>query len=339
MSHILSTLKKSVQARDSLRRPRLRIVHPSERGTSKRGARRYLLASVLVFGVCLLLWWLGPWRSGEDANQWSKPALDPQTLQGKRAARLDLSAPFPGKADEPARQRSEGEKHLLVDRNQQMGLKAPSAPANAGAAGQPPVDWDELPSAQRARSILLDSSGPVPGPTVAEEAGNSPAKPAKSRSAARSIALTDLSERLPAGYFDKESRSEAALAGKVGDPPKWPEPSKAGKPTNLSAQPARAEDGAKKPGVTLKTASDKAVASEQPLGFYEVPSKIRDSIPMSISMLVYSKQPDKRWANIDGSRVREGEQMPSGLRVEEITPDGVVFNYQGHSFYKAVRED
>jgi hypothetical protein len=315
MAHILHTLKKSDRAREPVRHPLLRIVHPSESGASKRAPRRYLLGFFLVSSACLLIWWLGPWQSGGGAKQRSEPASDSQTLQTTRAARPNLSAFFPV---------PQGGKGAQENPNPQMGLDAPGALASGSSPGQPPPDWYEPPSAQRARAILEDSSGPVTGPTAAEEAGGMPARRAKTRSQARSIALADLSARLPWAYFDKQSRPEAAATGKVSDPPKWTGP---------------AGDSGKKPDAAFGNPSDKAADSGELLSFQEVPSRIRDSIPISISMLVYSKRPDNRWANINGSKMREGEQMPSGPRVEEITPDGIVFNYQGCRFYKATKDD
>jgi hypothetical protein len=74
--------------------------------------------------------------------------------------------------------------------------------------------------------------------------------------------------------------------------------------------------------------------------WHELSSQIRDSIPkMSFSMLIYSKHPDQRWININGSKTREGDEIASGLKLEEITPDGGVFTYQGHRFFKGVVGD
>jgi hypothetical protein len=56
-------------------------------------------------------------------------------------------------------------------------------------------------------------------------------------------------------------------------------------------------------------------------------------------MLVYSQKPEDRWININGSKRREGEEISADLKLEAITPDGAIFSYQGHRFYKGVVED
>jgi hypothetical protein len=66
----------------------------------------------------------------------------------------------------------------------------------------------------------------------------------------------------------------------------------------------------------------------------------KNAIPnMSVSMLVYSRKPEERWININGAKRREGQEISSGLKVEEITPDGAIFSYMGQRFYKGVVGD
>jgi general secretion pathway protein B len=92
------------------------------------------------------------------------------------------------------------------------------------------------------------------------------------------------------------------------------------------------------------TASEKPAgktAGSGPTGrLQDLPSTVRDSVPrMSVSMLIYSSTPGDRYININGSRMREGQEVSAGLKVEEITPDGAVFSYQGYRFYKPVIGD
>jgi len=74
--------------------------------------------------------------------------------------------------------------------------------------------------------------------------------------------------------------------------------------------------------------------------WHELAPQVQDAIPnMSVSMLVYSRNPGERWININGAKRREGQEVSSGLKVEEITPDGAIFSYQGQRFYKGVVGD
>ncbi|HYA43918.1 MAG TPA: general secretion pathway protein GspB, partial [Syntrophobacteraceae bacterium] len=85
--------------------------------------------------------------------------------------------------------------------------------------------------------------------------------------------------------------------------------------------------------------SGKPAARQEPK-WYELAPQIRDALPnLSVSMLIYSKKPEDRWININGSKKREGEEISAGLKLEEITPDGAIFSYQGHRFYKGVVGD
>ncbi len=74
--------------------------------------------------------------------------------------------------------------------------------------------------------------------------------------------------------------------------------------------------------------------------WHELAPQVKDAIPnMSVSMLVYSRKPEERWININGAKRREGQEISSGLKVEEITPDGAIFSYMGQRFYKGVVGD
>ncbi|MEN6437411.1 MAG: general secretion pathway protein GspB [Syntrophobacter sp.] len=308
---------------------------------STRVSRRYLLASPLVLVVCLLCLWLAFQWSGKHANQSNEQKVVAQTQQIPGDAGVTPSTAFSGEPGGQGRQQAPDRKIMARSRRgQPAGAGSPSAPADGSAAVQPSEVVPEPPSAQRTKAILLEmSGGKSEGLPAAQDVGGAQANVRRSRSAARSVALADLSERLPPDYFSRETRREATAPGAVASPSRWKESSVGG----LSARPPgksapEAATGTKTPGVP-DGPEKKAAAAREVLSFSEVPPEIRNSVPMSISMLSYSKQPDDRWATINGQRMREGGQMTSGLKVEEITPDGVVFNYQGHSFYKAVREN
>jgi len=65
----------------------------------------------------------------------------------------------------------------------------------------------------------------------------------------------------------------------------------------------------------------------------DLPLSIKQSLPpLTISVSLYSDEPASRMAKINGSMIREGEYLTVGLKLEEITPDGVIFNYQNYHF-------
>lgn len=54
--------------------------------------------------------------------------------------------------------------------------------------------------------------------------------------------------------------------------------------------------------------------------------------PLRLDIHVFSEQPDQRFVFINMAKYREGETTKEGPRVDSITPDGVVLNYQGNRF-------
>jgi general secretion pathway protein B len=70
----------------------------------------------------------------------------------------------------------------------------------------------------------------------------------------------------------------------------------------------------------------------------ELPPSIRQEIPnITISFHVYSSNPTERRVMINNELLRQGENLPPGLRVEQITPDGVIISYKGYRFQRGVR--
>ena len=93
-------------------------------------------------------------------------------------------------------------------------------------------------------------------------------------------------------------------------------------PRQASEDPPPAEAGREKNVMTLN----------------ELPAAIRQEIPdIAISFHVYAASPTERRVMINNELLRQGESIPPGLAVEQITPDGVVIGYKGYRFRHAVR--
>lgn len=70
----------------------------------------------------------------------------------------------------------------------------------------------------------------------------------------------------------------------------------------------------------------------------ELPVPMKDQIPkMSINVHVYSSEPADRLVGIDGRVLREGDYPAPDLRLEQITPDGMILSYKGYRFHHGVR--
>ena len=69
----------------------------------------------------------------------------------------------------------------------------------------------------------------------------------------------------------------------------------------------------------------------------DLPPSVRQELPaIAISGHSYSADPSARLVLINGSTMREGQVVTGGLRLEQITADGVILSYQGYRLRKEV---
>lgn len=65
----------------------------------------------------------------------------------------------------------------------------------------------------------------------------------------------------------------------------------------------------------------------------DLPAALRQQLPpMSIAVHAYSAAPRDRLVSINGRMLREGDSLAPDLRLEQITPDGMIFAYRGYRF-------
>jgi general secretion pathway protein B len=70
----------------------------------------------------------------------------------------------------------------------------------------------------------------------------------------------------------------------------------------------------------------------------ELPLSIRRELPeMRIAMHAYSPKPDARLVSINDQLLREGDRAAAGVKLEQITPDGMIFSYKEYRFHRGVR--
>jgi len=70
------------------------------------------------------------------------------------------------------------------------------------------------------------------------------------------------------------------------------------------------------------------------ISYWQVPEALREGLPdLRISVLVFAEQPENRFVLLNGERLREGEELPNGLLLEEIRRDRAIFNYRNYRFY------
>ena len=65
----------------------------------------------------------------------------------------------------------------------------------------------------------------------------------------------------------------------------------------------------------------------------ELPSSVRQKLPdFSLSVFLYADEPASRMVRVNGSMMKEGQYLTTGLKLEEIIPDGVIFSYLDYRF-------
>lgn len=90
--------------------------------------------------------------------------------------------------------------------------------------------------------------------------------------------------------------------------------------------------------VQKKSPALSEAAQQQVIPFNELPLQIQREIPeMKVQLHSYTKTPSERLVSINDIRLREGEPLMSGLRLEQITPDGMIFSYKGYRFQRGIR--
>ena len=150
-------------------------------------------------------------------------------------------------------------------------------------------------------------------------------------------------------------RAEQVAAKPLASPPRQP----ASAPPVVAPQPTPQRPLRTKPktagtpreagaAVTEKSA---VPAPEQPVGtaadaalvrtvisMAELPLAVQQELPaMTISVHAYSGNPANRLVGINNRMLREGEYLVPGLKLEQITPDGMIFGYKEYSFRRGVK--
>jgi general secretion pathway protein B len=86
----------------------------------------------------------------------------------------------------------------------------------------------------------------------------------------------------------------------------------------------------------------KSVQNEMPRRKLQVepskPESMRNALPvMSITVHAYSSKPEDRLVSINGQLLKEGDTLAPGLILEQITPEGMIFDYRGKRIQRKAR--
>jgi general secretion pathway protein B len=93
-----------------------------------------------------------------------------------------------------------------------------------------------------------------------------------------------------------------------------------------------------KPEKSMTEKSSSVAQEQKAIPMDELPLQIQREIPaMTVQLHAYSNIPSERLVSINSIRLREGGFLMLGLRLEQITPDGMIFSYKGYRFQHGIR--
>lgn len=173
----------------------------------------------------------------------------------------------------------------------------PPAPETAAPAAASPAD---AASGQPARSVGFGPYRPRPTTTAPGEAAAAPA----------------------------ESRPEAPVAAAPAEATDAPAQAPVAAPATLVAttQPAPATPAGPEP------------AGDDVPTLHQLPYAVRREIPqLALTLHMFSTDPERRFAIINGVRVTDGQPIEGGIDVKEIRPNGVLVRYKDTDFLLPAR--
>jgi len=196
-----------------------------------------------------------------------------------------------------------------------------AARPSAASLSQPVPARSEIASApapapQNATPAAQIASAPAPLPAQASAPAPAPVR-------AQSPALVTAPAQLPAPAA-RESR-----------PPAGAKHAAAGKPRETAAS---ASQKATAPEPPPATASAESAPAQNIVLLADLPLALQQELPpMTVSVHAYSARPADRMVGINNRMLREGDEVVPGLKLEQITPEGMVFGYKGYSFRRGVK--
>lgn len=161
-----------------------------------------------------------------------------------------------------------------------------------------------------------------------------------------------LPETSPASSIEEQLPSRTTARDMQTSSPKWP----AAADNELHARPPRETvlqadiqpepaPPARQPEKTAKAADQQAAqppeeapaalppAEDRIYRLKELPEQLKKTLPdFTITAFLYAATPSSRMVQINGQMLREGEDLSPGLKLEEITPDGVIMSSRSYRF-------
>lgn len=345
MSFILDALKKTEREREGGTIPSVNSQHsgdPPQR--PGKPVWLYLIIVVLLLNAGVLLWWLKPWRGEQEGLQSAvKAEADKKQLPAQTAVAVANSGPE--NSVEPSNPTSSSVPPAVL-----RTVIAPGAVTKKhGQETKVTVPVTE--PAEKSVETLRAAAG-------REKVAGQPQLPVKIEDMVDSSASEQTRQAVP-GESAGSLPSVAGVAGEEEEAvvPVYDENSLAISPEKIDQAveavvehelDRRKGNGSVPDGnkpdvgrvVPEKTAVDEKVGGAGKKGlldYRQLSPSLQQQLPeLAISLHLYSEKPERRKVSVDGRVMREKDRIGKDLILEEITPDGVIFNFAGKRFHKKV---
>ena len=360
MSYILDALKKSDQERQRGNLPGVHSLQtPPAPGRKSWPKWPILLMVALLLNAGLLAWWwLSPMSRETARVAESQTARKPPAEATMGTSPVQEGKPFPRAANPvtPAGERLSGEAQDSKARGtspQRSPGVARVPPSEASTETRPGPGRGEDPRRPSARPSPSGGTG-EPSSRVQRPASQPPASKEPVEVSAEKIlaemenAATGAIGRvvdMPTEASPGPGQLSAAgpASAPLGEAPVAPPPTPARDRDRKVAPdvgqiPTKPSKGGNVTQETAKASPPAAGKSEGKVpDLRELTPTLQREVPsMSFSMLVYSEVPGERMISINGRVRREGDEVSSGLKLEEIVPGGAIFSFKGQRFRKGV---
>lgn len=125
---------------------------------------------------------------------------------------------------------------------------------------------------------------------------------------------------------------------KTAEVPPVPKPAPA-----LQIAPGKPQSDVQPPARTIAAAPIVTPQNKQaevaPVSQTELPASIQQEIPpIAVQFHAYSDKPKNRLVGINSLILHEGQAITPELRLEQITPDGVILSYKGYRILHGIRQ-
>jgi general secretion pathway protein B len=345
MSYILEALKKSDQERQKGAAPNLQTlqVAPVHEPESTRRWWPYLLLIGLLLNAGVIVWWMNPWQA---TNNTAAP-LPPTQQQAQIASQpAETQASSPVKTPSVAPVATVEEKTAPtneIDEKKVSAAQPASEPSTARQETASRQDPPSPPAADLQQRASLKTPAPVeprnPSFSSAVQKESPAARPVDPPNKAIARAKETEMPAIPPAVTTQNVKQMSAPKADLPPLPKAEPQKKASVRTPEMSNPVSSSQ-AENLALSRPEKQAPPPAEEippRPPKLSESSLSSIDGLPkLSLSFLVYSKNPPDRMVSINGRMVREGQEVSAGLKLEEIAPDGVIFNYKGYRFRKGV---